>query len=91
MANNVYHTSFFENRYKRLARKHKTLEQELQTLEKELTLNPEQGTSLGANLFKIRLAVESKGKVKSGGFRVNLSPPASPSSSFRQVCVRSQI
>ncbi len=70
MANNVYHTSFFENRYKRLARKHKTLEQDLKALEKDLTLNPEQGKSLGANLYKIRLAVESKGKGKSGGFRI---------------------
>lgn len=31
---------------------------------------PEAGTPLGNNLFKIRLAIKSKGKGKSGGARV---------------------
>ncbi len=31
---------------------------------------PEQGTSLGNNCYKIRMAVGSKGKGKSGGARV---------------------
>ena len=31
---------------------------------------PEQGTALGKNCFKIRLAIASKGKGKSGGARV---------------------
>ncbi|MCG3166128.1 MAG: hypothetical protein POELPBGB_01904 [Bacteroidia bacterium] len=70
MANSVFHTSFFENRYKRFAKKHLSLHKDLEALEKSLILNPEQGTNLGANLYKIRLAVESKGKGKSGGFRI---------------------
>lgn len=32
--------------------------------------NPEQGTSLGNNCYKIRLAIRSKGKGKPGGSRV---------------------
>lgn len=32
--------------------------------------NPLQGTSLGRNCYKIRLAISSKGKGKSGGSRV---------------------
>ncbi len=32
--------------------------------------NPTSGTSLGHNLYKIRLAIASKGKGKSGGARV---------------------
>jgi hypothetical protein len=32
--------------------------------------NPEQGTGLGNNCYKIRLAIKSKGKGKSGGARV---------------------
>jgi hypothetical protein len=32
--------------------------------------NPEQGTSLGGNCYKIRIAIASKGKGKSGGARV---------------------
>lgn len=31
---------------------------------------PEQGQSLGQNVFKVRIAVKSKGKGKSGGLRV---------------------
>ncbi len=35
-----------------------------------LTSNPEMGTPLGANVYKVRLAMASKGKGKSGGARV---------------------
>ena len=39
-------------------------------LNKQLLSNPVQGTPLGKNAHKIRLAVRSKGKGKSGGYRV---------------------
>jgi hypothetical protein len=39
-------------------------------LESELMLNPKMGVSYGSNVYKIRLADNSKGKGKSGGFRV---------------------
>ena len=32
--------------------------------------NPEKGTALGNNFYKIRLAISSKGKGKSGGARI---------------------
>jgi hypothetical protein len=32
--------------------------------------NPDQGTSLGSDCYKIRLSIASKGKGKSGGARV---------------------
>ena len=35
-----------------------------------LLKNPQQGNDLGAGLYKIRLAVKSKGKGKSGGYRI---------------------
>jgi hypothetical protein len=35
-----------------------------------LEIAPEQGTSLGRNCYKIRLAIKSKGNGKSGGTRV---------------------
>jgi hypothetical protein len=38
----------------------------LESLEQE----PEQGTNLGNNCYKIRIAIASKGKGKSGGARV---------------------
>ena len=35
-----------------------------------LEQNPQQGTNLGHNCYKIRIAIASKGKGKSGGARV---------------------
>lgn len=42
----------------------------MSTLQQSLSENPAQGTSLGDNAYKIRLAVKSKGRGKSGGLRV---------------------
>lgn len=39
-------------------------------LEEELEERPEQGAHLGHGLYKVRLAITSKGKGKSGGARV---------------------
>lgn len=36
----------------------------------QLHENPKQGTDIGNNCFKIRVAISSKGKGKSGGARV---------------------
>ncbi|HOY16913.1 MAG TPA: hypothetical protein PLC89_06470 [Haliscomenobacter sp.] len=43
---------------------------ELQTLQGELLQNPRLGTLIRENTYKIRLAVKSKGKGKSGGLRI---------------------
>lgn len=60
----------FRNKAKRLLKKYNSLKSELQDLEKQLYENPELGTSLGNDCFKIKLAVKSKGKGKSGGVRI---------------------
>jgi len=60
----------FKRRAKRLLKKYDSLIDDLRTLNGLLQQNPAQGTSLGAGLYKIRLAVGSKGAGKSGGFRV---------------------
>lgn len=60
----------FNRRAKRLLKKHRSLLQELQQLTDSLETDPRQGESLGAGLYKIRLASASKGGGKSGGFRV---------------------
>lgn len=70
MANNVIPTPFFERKFKRFAKKFPLLEDEIIDLENELIINPESGTSLGSNLYKIRLASKDKGKGKSGSFLV---------------------
>jgi hypothetical protein len=68
--NNVLSLPYFDNRFKRLAKKFKTLTTELSELSQSLENDPTQGTSLGGGLYKIRLASESKGGGKSGGFRI---------------------
>ena len=35
-----------------------------------LTIEPDQGKALGNNFYKVRLAISSKGKGKSGGARI---------------------
>jgi mRNA-degrading endonuclease RelE of RelBE toxin-antitoxin system len=70
MANKVIPTPLFESKFKRFSKKFSSLESEIQNLENELIKNPELGTSLGANLYKIRLGSKDKGKGKSGGFRI---------------------
>lgn len=55
---------------KRLAKRYKSLKQDIEKLGYDLLQNPEQGVKLGNNLRKVRLAITSKGKGKSGGARV---------------------
>lgn len=70
MANNLELTPFFIRKAKRLLKKYKSLQASLSKLEADLLKNPRLGESYGANIYKIRLADGSKGKGKSGGFRV---------------------
>lgn len=61
---------YFDKQLKRLAKKFPSLKQEYSNLLDSLENNPTQGTPLGNNCFKIRMAIASKGKGKSGGARV---------------------
>jgi hypothetical protein len=61
---------YFDHRFKRLAKKFKTLPTELAELAQSLQIDPAQGASLGGGLYKIRLASESKRGGKSGGFQI---------------------
>lgn len=60
----------FTRELKQLKKKYPSILTDLQTLLAELSVNPKQGTSLGNNCYKIRLAIQSKGQGKSGGARV---------------------
>jgi hypothetical protein len=60
----------FKRDFKRLAKKFRTLPEELEELITALEISPEQGTDLGSGLHKIRLGSKSKGGGNSGGFRV---------------------
>lgn len=70
MKYNVLAISPFDKQLKRLAKKFPSLKTEFAALINELEINPTKGVSLGNNCFKIRLAIASKGKGKSGGARI---------------------
>ena len=70
MSFNVKSISVFERQTKRLVKKYPSLKKEIQELIRELKEVPEKGTSIGHNCYKIRLAISSKGKGKSGGARI---------------------
>jgi len=63
-------TTYFTKQLKRLVKKFPSLKKEYAVLIASLKENPEQGTNLGNNCYKIRIAIASKQKGKSGGARV---------------------
>ena len=70
MVYNIIPTATFKVQAKRLIRKFPSLKKELSELGTLLSVTPLTGTPLGNNSYKIRLAVKSKGKGKSGGVRI---------------------
>ena len=60
----------FKKEAKKLVSKYPSLKTELAALFDQLEENPTLGTPLGNNIYKIRLAIASKGKGKSGGARI---------------------
>ncbi|GAB3022175.1 hypothetical protein GCM10027051_29360 [Niabella terrae] len=70
MSYNISSIPLFDKQAKRLAKKYPSLKKDLTELLENLAENPEQGTALGNSFYKIRLAIASKGKGKSGGARV---------------------
>jgi hypothetical protein len=70
MSFRVETTASFRIAAKQLIKKYPSLPSELQALGLALSQNPEMGQSLGNQCFKIRMAIRSKGKGKSGGARI---------------------
>ena len=66
----VVPTPRFLRQVKKLKKKYKSLVSELIEFEDSLSENPNQGTDLGNNTYKVRLAIESKNSGKSGGARI---------------------
>ncbi len=60
----------FKREIKKLAKKFPSLKNDFAQLLESLQEEPAQGTPLGNNCYKIRMAISSKGKGKSGGSRV---------------------
>jgi len=63
-------THRFEKELKRLVKKFPSLKNEYAQLIENILENPQTGTFIGNNCYKIRLAIAAKGKGKSGGARV---------------------
>ena len=70
MSFEIIATPRFQKEIKKLSKKHKSLKSDFAELIAKLRINPTHGTPLGNDCFKIRLAISSKGKGKSGGARV---------------------
>ena len=69
MVDILYSAAFVRN-MKRLAKKYKSFLSDLARFRKDLIENPAMGVDLGNGVRKIRMAVKSKGKGKSGGVKV---------------------
>lgn len=67
---NVFTIDDFETSAKALKKRHKSLNDDLSELISSLEINPFQGSLLAPGIRKIRMAITSKGKGKSGGARV---------------------
>lgn len=63
-------TPQFHKEAKALLKKHPSLPNDLELFFESLQNKPVQGIPLGNDCYKIRLAIKSKGKGKSGGARV---------------------
>lgn len=67
---NVVTTPPFERELKSLLKKYPSVKKDLVELVAKLIKEPKMGTALGNDCYKIRMAITSKGKGKSGGARV---------------------
>ncbi|UML84276.1 type II toxin-antitoxin system RelE/ParE family toxin [Leptospira interrogans] len=70
MSFEIIPTPNFEKELKHLVKKYPSLKKEIKELSTSLSEKPTQGTSIGKDCYKIRVAIASKGKGKSGGARV---------------------
>ena len=70
MSFKVIPTPTFAKSLKALAKRHRSLKEDVKAFVAELERNPLQGVELTAGIRKIRLAIKSKGAGKSGGASV---------------------
>lgn len=70
MSCNIYTTSEFERSLKKLSKLYASMKDDYVTFLSELKKNPTMGTGIKFGLRKVRFAIASKQKGKSGGARV---------------------
>ena len=66
----VKYTPDFNHSLKRIAKKHKSIREDILELIDQLEREPRTGIQVRTNLYKIRLNISSSNKGKSGGARV---------------------
>ena len=67
---NITTTDYFDRQVKQLSKKYHSLKNDLITFQEDLLENPTMGEDLGNNTRKVRMAIASKNKGKSGGARI---------------------
>lgn len=70
MSFNIIPTPPFEKELKQLAKKYPSIKKDMADVVSRLLKEPKLGTPLGNDCYKIRMAITSKRKGKSGGARV---------------------
>jgi mRNA-degrading endonuclease RelE of RelBE toxin-antitoxin system len=66
----IQYSDTFKRSAKILAKKYPSLKQDLINFLTELAGTPTMGDPLGNNMYKVRMAITSKGRGKSGGARI---------------------
>lgn len=66
----IYTSSYFDVAAKRLAKKYPSFKDDITKFRDSLLKDPLQGDELSPGIRKIRMAIKSKGKGKSGGARI---------------------
>jgi len=70
MSFNIVVTTGFKKHAKKIGKKHHSLKSDIEGLIDSLEKDPLKGEPLGKDCYKVRMAITSKGKGKSGGSRV---------------------
>jgi len=70
MSYNIYSSDFFDKELKKLTKKYPSIKDDLQNFSNTLIDDPFQGTPLGKDCYKTRMAITSKGKGKRSGSRI---------------------
>ncbi|MBK8053199.1 MAG: type II toxin-antitoxin system RelE/ParE family toxin [Saprospiraceae bacterium] len=70
MSYSIEGSKLFTKQLRRLVKKYPSLKDDFAELIKSLEVHPTQGDKLGKNCYKIRIAIASKHRGKSGGARV---------------------
>ena len=70
MANKIVVCDSFRKHAKKLLKRYRSLPSDIQKVVDSLKTEARSGTSLGGNVYKIRVAISGKAKGKSGGARI---------------------